>query len=235
VVRLNKYLAECGVASRRAADALIAAGRVRVEGAVVSSLGTAVEPGARVEVDGKTVRPVVRKTYLVLHKPIGVVTTMRDPQGRRTVRELVPAGLPRVLPVGRLDYDSSGVLLLTDDGDLAFRLTHPRFGVEKTYRATVRGPVDPRDVATLRAGLVTRTLRASPCRARTIVSRDGKSVIELVLREGKNRQVRRMLDALGYQVLSLQRVRFGPVALGELRPGSSRFLTTRELKDLRRS
>lgn len=234
-MRINRYLAQAGVASRRAADAFVAAGRVRINGVVVRSMGTQVAQDCIVEVDGKRVIPVAQKTYLVLHKPIGVVTTMRDPQGRRTVRDLLPEPAPRVVPVGRLDYDSSGVLLLTNDGELAFRLTHPRFGVEKTYRVAVAGRVALQDVRALREGVAAKGLRASPCRARVLSGGDDGSVIELVLREGKNRQVRRMLDALGYQVLSLQRVRFGPVALGELPPGRSRFLTTRELKDLRRS
>lgn len=232
-MRLNRFLAQCGVASRRAADEMIAAGRVRLNGETVRALGTLVDDGDSVEVDGKPVAPAARKTYLVLHKPVGVVTTMRDPQGRRTVRDLLTPGSARVVPVGRLDYDSSGVLLLTDDGDLAFRLTHPRFGVEKTYRVTVAGRVTADDVRTLRHGVETPGFRAQPCRARVLSARAERSVLELVLREGKNRQVRRMLDALGYQVVSLQRVRFGPVVLGELKPGHSRFLTTRELKDLR--
>lgn len=160
---------------------------------------------------------------------------MRDPQGRPTVADLVPRGAGRVVPVGRLDYDSSGLLLLTNDGDLAYRLTHPRFGVEKTYRVVVRGRVAPEDVGRLREGLRTPEFRAQPCRVRVLSSRPDRSVIELVLREGKNRQVRRMLDALGYEIASLQRVRFGPILLGELPPGRSRFLTTRELRDLRRT
>jgi len=213
---------------------MIAGGRVRVNGSVVRTLGTLVGESDSVEVDGAPAARPRAKTYLVLYKPIGVVTTMRDPQQRRTVRDLLPKGLPRVVPVGRLDYDSSGVLLLTDDGELAHRLTHPRFGVEKTYHVTIEGRVAPEDVRTLGSGVRTPEFRAQPCRARVLSSHDERSVIEVVLREGKNRQVRRMLDALGYRVLSLQRVRFGPVALGELRPGRSRCLTTRELKELRR-
>lgn len=213
---------------------MIAEGRVRINGKVVRTLGTQVAEADRVEVDGARVVPASKKTYVIVHKPVGVVTTMRDPEQRRTVRDLLPRGIPRVVPVGRLDYDSSGVLLLTDDGELAYRLTHPRFGVEKTYRVSVAGRVAHDDVLALRAGIKTKSLRTLPCRARVLSARDDRSVIELVLREGKNRQVRRMLDALGYRVLSLQRVRFGPVSLGELRPGHTRFLTTRELRDLRR-
>ncbi|MGH7737473.1 MAG: pseudouridine synthase [Candidatus Tyrphobacter sp.] len=233
-MRLNKYLALCGVASRRAADEIIGAGRVRVNGAITGSLGTIVDESDRVTVDGRLARPASTLTYLAMHKPVGVVTTMRDPQGRKTVRDLLPPGSSRVVPVGRLDYDTSGLLLLTNDGDLAYRLTHPRFGTERTYRATVEGAVAPEDLLALRRGVRTPSFAASPCRARLLCVRGNRSFIELVLREGKNRQVRRMLDALGHEVLSLQRVRFGPIALGELRPGRTRFLTTRELRELRR-
>jgi 23S rRNA pseudouridine2605 synthase len=231
--RLNKFLAEAGVASRRTADAIIAAGRVRVNGRVERTLGSTVTQGDRIEVDGAPVTPPAAKTYVVLHKPVGVVTTMRDPQRRRTVRDLVPSGTPRVVPVGRLDYDSSGLLLLTDDGDLAFRLTHPRYGVEKTYRVEIAGAIAVEDVRTMRDGLTLPALQTRPCRVRVLGSGKHRSSVELTLQEGKNRQIRRMLDALGYRVLSLQRVRFGPVALGELRSGQTRFLTARELKNLR--
>ncbi len=233
-VRLNKYLAEAGVASRRSADKLIAQGRVRVNGEVVRVLGWIVERGDRVTVDGSPVTIEKHKTYLALNKPVGVVTTMRDPQGRRTVRELLPPGIARVVPVGRLDYDTSGLLLLTDDGELAYRLTHPSFGVEKDYRVRVAGRVATDHVQALRDGVALGEYRTQPCRVRVVSAGRETSLIELRLHEGKNRQVRRMLAALGYRVLALQRVRFGPIALGELSPGRSRFLSTRELKDLRR-
>lgn len=232
--RLNKFLAEAGVASRRTADAIIAAGRVRVNGDVERTLGSTVTQSDRIEVDGAPVTPPAAKTYVVLHKPVGVVTTMRDPQRRRTVRDLVPPGTPRVVPVGRLDYDSSGLLLLTDDGDLAFRLTHPRYGVEKTYCVEIAGAIAAEDVRTMRDGLTLPAVQTRPCRVRVLRTGKHRSSVELTLQEGKNRQIRRMLDALGYRVLSLQRVRFGPVALGELRSGQTRFLTTSELENLRR-
>jgi len=220
-VRLQKYIAQAGVASRRAAEELIVRGKVRVNGTVVRELGTLVEQSDRVEVNGARVRPNAAQTYLMLHKPVNVVTTMRDPQGRRTVAHLVPKGTARVVPVGRLDYDSSGLLLLTNDGELAHRLTHPRFGVEKTYRAVVRGPVKREELDGLRA------------RVRVIAARNATSVLDISIREGKNRQVRRMLEGIGHPVLSLQRLRFGSLKLGSLEPGKSRPLNARELSMLR--
>lgn len=232
--RLNKFLAQSGVASRRAADELIVAGKVRVNGKLVRTLGSLVREEDRVEVNGAAITRPPRKTYLVLHKPAGVVTTMRDPQGRRTVVDLLPGGTPRIVPVGRLDYDSTGVLLLTDDGDLANRLLHPRFGVEKTYRAVIAGRLTPQEIRALHQGVAVPEFRAHACRVRVLAPGGDRSVIEVTLHEGKNRQVRRMLDALGHCVLELQRRRFGPIALGELRPGRTRSLTTRELEGLRR-
>lgn len=233
-MRLNKYLAEAGVTSRRGADTLIADGRVRVNGEVVRVLGWLVEPRDRIAVDGVQVTIGKHKTYLVLNKPAGVVTTMRDPEGRRTVRDLLPPETPRVVPVGRLDYDTSGLLLLTDDGELAYRLTHPSFGVQKDYRVRVAGRIAGEHVQALREGVALGEYRTQPCRVRVVAAGKTASLLEMRLHEGRNRQIRRMLAALGYRVLALQRVRFGPITLGELAPGRTRFLSTRELKDLRR-
>ena len=151
--RLNKYIAQAGVASRRRADELIAYGKVRINGKVVRELGTMVAPGDKVDVSGTPITPIEQTAYLVVHKPAGVMTTMRDPQGRRTVAELIPKRMPRVVPVGRLDYDTAGVLLMTNDGDLANRLLHPRFGVEKMYRATIAGRLSPEDVKRVQTAL----------------------------------------------------------------------------------
>jgi 23S rRNA pseudouridine2605 synthase len=208
---------------------------VRVDGQTVRTLGTTIEKKARVGVDGVRVRLPLGKTYLVMNKPAGVVTTMRDPQGRRTVRDLLPERGPRLVPVGRLDYDTSGLLLLTNDGELAHRLLHPNFGVEKTYRLHIDGALSRDDLRRLRAGVELEPGdRTLPCRVRVISERGETTLAEITLHEGRNRQVRRMLAAIGRKVLQLKRTTFGPIALGELGPGKTRYLTTRELAHLRR-
>ena len=219
--------------SRRHADELIARGKVRVNGRVTREMGTLVRPGDRVDVSGTPVEPSEQAVYLVLHKPVGVVTTMRDPQGRRTIRDLLPPG-PRIVPVGRLDVDTSGVLLLTNDGELANRLLHPRFGVEKTYRATIAGRLSPNDVRALQEGVSFDGIRAAGVKLRVIAVRRDHSVVDVVLHEGRNRQVRRMFEALGHAVIALLRTRFGPVPLGDLAVGQLRPLSDKERAALAR-
>lgn len=232
-MRLNRYLAQSGVASRRAADELIAAGRVRIDGKIVRELGTLVADGARVEVNGVPATPVSAHTYLLMHKPIGVVTTLHDPQGRRTIAEVLPPGTPRVVPVGRLDFETAGVLLLTDDGELTHRLIHPRYGVEKTYRATIRGRLTPAAVASLTNGLRLDDGITAPAKLRVVAGSARESVVDVTIHEGRNRQVRRMFEALGHPVFTLLRMRFGPILLGDLPSGAVRPLTERELSALR--
>jgi 23S rRNA pseudouridine2605 synthase len=236
MMRLQRYLAQAGVASRRKAEELISAGSVRVNGTTVRELGTVVDPLVdRVEYGGRVVVAATEHVYFVLHKPFGVMTTMSDPEGRRTVADLVRArGLTqRVVPVGRLDYDTAGVLLLTDDGDLAYVLTHPRFGVEKTYRATVRGRLDSDAIATLSAGVKLDDGRAAPAILRVVAVRRMRSTVDVTIHEGRNRQVRRMFEQLDHPVLELVRLRFGPVSLGALAPGELRPASEREIRDLR--
>jgi 23S rRNA pseudouridine2605 synthase len=233
-MRLQKLLAHAGVASRRAAEDLIIRGKVRVNGKIVRELGTSVSTDDRIDVSGAPVILKSEPTYVVMHKPVNVVTTMRDPQGRRTVAELIPKGLPRVVPVGRLDYDTSGVLLLTNDGELAYALTHPRFGVEKTYRATVRGRVAPLAVRQLQNGMRLEEFRTGSARLRIIATNRDVSVVDITIHEGKNRQVRRMFEAVGHPVVQLSRLRFGPLKLGDLLPGHIREVTARELAQLQK-
>ena len=211
------------------------AGLVRVNGRVARELGTTVGPGDVVEYAGKIVEPAHEPAYLVMNKPPGVMTTMRDPEGRRTVADVLARSnfTRRVVPVGRLDYDTAGVLLLTDDGSLAHVLTHPRYGVQKTYRATVRGRLTPDQVAALQSGLRLDDGRAEPAQVRVIATNRERSVIDVTIHEGRNRQVRRMFEELDRPVLALTRLRFGPIALGDLVPGAIRDATTREVAALR--
>ncbi len=232
-MRLHKYLARAGVASRRGAEELIAAGRVSVNGRVVREQGTSVGESDRVEVAGRGVATPGEFRYVVVHKPVKVVTTMRDPARRRTVASLVSPAEPRVVPVGRLDYDTAGVLLMTNDGDLAHVLTHPRFGVEKTYRAIVRGRLEPQAVQRIIAGVRLDDGEAAPAKVRIVASTALRSEVDITIHEGRNREVRRMFETLGHPVISLTRMRFGPIALGALPAGASRAATGREVRALR--
>ncbi len=232
--RLQRYLARSGVASRRACEQLIVDGRVRVNGSPVRELGTSVDADSdRVEVDRRPVRPTAVLTYLALNKPIGVVSTASDPEGRRTVVELVDHP-SRIFPVGRLDSDSEGLLLLTDDGDLAMRLTHPRYGVEKEYRALVRGSVDSIVLDELSAGLLLDGRPTAPARFE-VAERDAVGTwLRVTIHEGRNRQIRRMAEAVGLEVVRLVRVRIGPLRLGRLPTGAWRLLTAAEVDALRK-
>jgi 23S rRNA pseudouridine2605 synthase len=234
-VRLQRYLALAGIASRRAAEELIVAGRVSVNGSIVRELGSKVEDDSRVAVDGRPVR-MPNREVLVLHKPAGVVTTMHDPEGRRTVDDIVRAArgenAARLVPVGRLDYDTSGLLLLTNDGDLAFALTHPRFGVDKVYRATLQGRLESDAVERLRKGIMLEGRRTAPATLRVVAASRDRSTVDLTLHEGRYRQVRRMFEAVGHPLIALTRLRFGPVSLGSLRPAQTRELTPSERKAL---
>ena len=225
-MRLNAYLARAGVASRRKADELITAGRVRVNGEP-GQLNTFVERGDRVEVDGEEVT-AQRLAYVLLHKPSATVTTAHDPQGRPTVVDLVDVP-ERVVPVGRLDADTTGALLLTNDGPLAHRLAHPRYGVEKVYEVEVEDEPDERVLARLRAGVDLDDGRTAPAKARRI----GPSELELVLHEGRNRQVKRMCEAVGHPVRRLHRSSYAGLTLEGLEPGRWRELEPSEVDALR--
>jgi 23S rRNA pseudouridine2605 synthase len=229
-MRLAKYLAHAGVASRRAAEDIVAEGRVSVGGEVVLDPARDVTGDEPVAVDGAVVAHERERSVWAVHKPAGVVSTASDTHGRPTVVELVDAGGARLYPVGRLDADTTGLLLLTDDGDLAHRLTHPRFGVPKTYVADVSGgPVRPPALRALREGLELDDGRTAPAGVRQ--PRPG--VLELTLREGRKRQVKRMCEAVGHPVTRLRRVAFGPLRLGDLAEGQARRLTPPEVQRLR--
>jgi 23S rRNA pseudouridine2605 synthase len=224
-MRLNAYLARAGIASRRGSDDLIKKGRVKVNDEP-GELNTYVHPGDRVEVDGELVAPQALK-YVLLNKPAGVVTTARDPQGRRTVVQLVDLQ-ERVVPVGRLDADTTGALLLTNDGPLAHRLAHPRYGVEKVYEVEVEGEPDEQALRTLAEGVELEDGVTAPATVRCLAP----DLLELTLHEGRNRQVRRMLDAVGHPVRRLHRSRYAGLTLEGLEPGAWRELEPSEVKRL---
>jgi 23S rRNA pseudouridine2605 synthase len=228
-MRLAKFLAHAGVASRRAAEGMIAGGRVTVGGIVLRDPAHDVDGSEPVAVDGTPVASPAGRVVYAVHKPPGVVSTAKDTHGRPTVVELVDSER-RLYPVGRLDADTTGLILLTDDGELAQRLTHPSFEVPKTYRARVLGgPVSGRALHLLRTGVELDDGRTSPAQVRQ--PRPG--VLEITIHEGRKRQVRRMCDAVGHPVTSLQRVAFGPLRLGGLKPGHSRRLSDAEVAQLR--
>ncbi|MEP6773951.1 MAG: pseudouridine synthase [Chloroflexota bacterium] len=283
--RLQKLLARAGVASRRAAEEMIVAGKVRVNGVVVTEMGTRANPAIdKIEVDGRPLKvsPITNSpeqfSYILLNKPTGIVTTARDTHDRPTVLDIIygrlpgsdqpgpnaadaaarthrPTGkgavspprpnrrsdrnelpaIPRVFPVGRLDIDTTGLLLLTNDGDLTFRLTHPRFGVEKEYHALVRGRPSPAAMQSLRKGVDIEGEMTAPAKVDEIKQVGDNVMLRVIIHEGRKRQIRLMCSAVGNPVISLQRVRFGPLPIGNLQPGQWRYLATHEIHALRRA
>jgi 23S rRNA pseudouridine2605 synthase len=233
--RLQKVLARAGFGSRRECEVFIVQGRVRIDGRVVRELGTRVDPDQqRIDVDGQLVR-VERSTYVLLNKPRGVLTTNFDPAGRPRVVDLVAEIPQRLFSVGRLDRESEGLLLLTNDGELANGLAHPRFGVSKTYEVQVAGRPTQDDLAQLRKGIHLSEGRVSVDSVRAIGTHGQSTVLELILSEGRNREIRRMLAQLGHKVMRLRRTRIGPISDRGLRPGQHRKLTPQEVESLRRA
>lgn len=242
--RLQKVLAHAGVASRRHAEQLIIDGRVTVNGIKVTALGTRVEVKDEINVDGRLVPRTEALAYYLLNKPVSVITSVSDPRGRPTVVELLKDVPVRVYPVGRLDYDTSGLLVLTNDGELAHRLMHPSYGIEKTYRVWTQGPVGIHALETLRQGVALEDGKTAPARVQRVSSLSKRTrgelksssleVLEVTIHEGRNRQIRRMFEAVGYLVVRLERIRFGPLSQSlSLRPGMYRTLTEDEVKELR--
>jgi len=232
--RLQKILSQAGVASRRAAEQLMVAGRVRVNGIVVKELGSKADAQSdEIRVDGRLIRAESEKVYLMLHKPPGYVTTLHDPEGRPTVADLVVGVGERVYPVGRLDYDSEGLLILTNDGDFSQKVQHPRYQIPKTYRVKVRGTMTAPELRSLERGLDVDGELFRPAQVREEKENRGSTWFLLSIAEGRNRIIRRAFQALGHPVARLIRLKIGEVALGSLSSGEYRHLTKREVESLR--
>lgn len=231
-VRLQKYLSECGVASRRKAEDLIAAGKVKVNGKP-ATIGDKIDPKSdTVVVAGKKIRKSKKNTYIMLHKPRGFITTLSDEMGRKCVAQLIEDVGTRVYPVGRLDRDSEGLLLLTDDGEFANLLTHPTHHVPKTYRVTIRPTITDEQITALTTGILIDGRMTMPSEVRVLEKKEGRVVIEIIIYEGRNRQIRKMCDALGLEVARLKRTQIGSVKLGMLKQGDWRNLTDEEVHKL---
>jgi len=232
--RLQKVMARAGAASRRHSEELILRGHVKVDGRVIRELGYKVDPlNSNIEVMGRRLELRKRRQYVILNKPRGYLTTVRDPFGRQTVMELISEELRCLYPVGRLDLNSEGLLLLTNDGELAFRLTHPKHKVAKRYAVEVKGRPAPKALWTLRQGVMLDDGLTNPTTVRVVERRENATVLEIVLSEGRKRQLRRMCQAVGHHVLNLQRSAIGPLNLSDLQSGRFRILSQREIAELR--
>lgn len=232
--RLQKVMSAFGVASRRKCEEMIAAGKVKVNGRLITEPGCKVDKDKDIiEVEGKILRNQEQKLYILLNKPAGYITSVKDQFGRPTVLDLLEGVRTRVFPIGRLDYDTEGLLLLTNDGDLTYRITHPKHNIDKTYRALVCGEVDGEDVKSFAAGLAVEDYVAAPAVLRIIRYARGNSIVEITIHEGRNRQVRKMCAAIGHEVIRLKRIKIGKIGLGSLKAGEWRYLTEPEIKYLK--
>lgn len=232
MIRLQKYIADCGIASRRKAEELIKQGSVKVNGSVVKEMGIKVSDNDQVEVNGRLIKPESKKVYIMLNKPSGYVTTVKDQFQRPTVIELLKGVNERVFPVGRLDYETTGLLILTNDGDFTFKMTHPSHEIAKTYLATISGIPSKEEISSFERGLKIEDYTTSPAKLRIVRARDRVCDVEVTIHEGRNRQVRKMCDAIGHPVLSLKRISLGSLKLRDLPEGSWRELSADEVKDL---
>jgi len=231
-MRLQKYLALCGVASRRKAEEIITQGRVVVNGGIVTELGSKVKKDDIITVDGKLVVPDKEMVYIMLNKPVGFITTVKDQFNRKSVLDLVKIEGKRIYPAGRLDYDTSGLLILTNDGDFTYDITHPGNAVDKVYHAEIAGIPTAEEIRKFEKGLLIEDYKTSPASFRILKNR-GKSVLaEIIIHEGKNRQIRKMITAIGHEVVSLKRVAIGGLKLGNLREGKWKYLNKQDLDKL---
>ncbi|MGB9699705.1 MAG: pseudouridine synthase [Thermodesulfobacteriota bacterium] len=234
LLRISKILAEAGIASRRKAEELIREGRVTVNGRV-AQIGDKADPAKdHIKVDGRRVSPPTNKVYIILYKPKGVVTSTDDPEGRTTVLDLIKPLKTRLFPIGRLDFDAEGVLLLTNDGELAHCLTHPSFQVPRKYLVKIKGQPPEEEIEKLRQGIKLADGHTAPCLIFPVKKTKENLWVEMTLYEGRNRQIKRMWEKIGYQVLKLKRIAFAGLSLGKMRPGEYRFLSPRELQKLQK-
>lgn len=231
-MRLQKYIAQCGVASRRAAEQLIADGKVSVNGKIVTEMGIKVSSKDVVCVDGTQIKPEKRKYYILMNKPSGVLSSAKDDRGRECVVDLIEGVNARLYPVGRLDYDTTGLILLTNDGEFMQRVTHPSFEVWKTYQAVVKGVPNESDVKKFSEGIVLDDGKTLPALLDVVGYKGNNAIVEVSIREGRNRQVRRMLERIGHPVNSLTRISFGTLELGDLKPGKWRYVSQEEIERL---
>jgi len=232
-MRLQKYLAICGVASRRKSEELIQTGNVSVNNEIITEMGTVIDPDKDIiKVYGAVVKPEEEKLYIMINKPTGYVTTVADQFNRSKVTDLVDVK-ERVYPVGRLDYNTSGLLLLTNDGDMAYKLTHPKFKVEKVYMAKIKGKPTVSEMKSFEAGLKIEDYVTLPAKIRIVKEYQGETLVEIMIREGRNRQVRKMCDAIGHPVVDLMRISVGELQLGDLPIGKWRYLLNKEVEYLK--
>lgn len=234
-IRLNKFLAQAGVASRREVDKMIAGGKIKVNGRVIQVLGYKIDDEKdRVEVEGKKIEREEGQVYLMINKPPGYLVTLKDRFQRPTIKQLLPSLGKRIFPVGRLDYDSEGLLLLVNDGELAYRLTHPRFKVGKVYLVKVKGDLDPSKLSRLEKGIYLEGRKTAPAKIARLSRSSKRNLLKVEIYEGRKREVKKMFDAVGHGVLQLKRIDFGGVRLGKLKTGKWRFLTRKEIDTLKK-
>lgn len=231
-MRINKYIASCGVCSRRKADELISNGNVKVNGAVLTQQGYDVSVSDMVEVNGVPLIPEQKKVYFLLNKPVGFVTTVSDQFGRPTAVDLIDEPDIRIFPVGRLDYDTSGLLIMTNDGDFAYRVSHPKNELEKTYRARVQGMLSDAKCRKLRKGMDLGGFTTSPAKVKIVRDLPGQTIVDISVHEGKNRQIRKMFSAVGNEVIELERIAIGNIRIGRLLAGHYRRLTREEIASI---
>lgn len=233
--RLQKFMSRHGIASRRVCEEIIASGKVKVNGKLINTPGYIVNPDKdKVAVDGQTLGTAEKSVYIIMNKPRGYISTASDPQGRKIVSDLLQGVMERVYPIGRLDADSEGLLLLTNDGDLTYFLTHPGHKVPKTYKVRVKGIPKQQDLEKLSSGIMLDDGITAPAKINFIEEREGNALYEITIYEGRNRQIRRMFDKIGHEVLRLRRTKIGSIFLGELKPGQFRLMREQELRSLKK-